>query len=286
MNHEEAFPINDDILELEWQELYFQRKENSINYLPWKVLARRIKLDKHYRIRRFQHPEKHTGKDVLKLAYEKLIDRSCTFIDRARQVPATYQIPVEDLWDTFRDPKSGRVLVCGHAQNYWDLSFLIGANKQEAPNITKANRRLEAKGTSVEELAIRIMVHRCEQTGVCDWKAADESIPMVELALASAMESPLCWQHNLDTVVNLIMPRGSEAFDKAYSMARMRRAGVDLDMHPEYKSLQVFFEMGMKPPTHKEAADKIIKLLGNKRESSGATRKTVEAPSKPTGHHK
>ena len=42
----------------------------------------------------------------------------------------------------------------------------------------------------------------------------------------------------------------------------MKRAGVDLDQHPEWKSLQVFYEMGVRPPTHQEAADSITLRFG------------------------
>ena len=35
--------------------------------------------------------------------------------------------------------------------------------------------------------------------------------------------------------------RTEETFDRAYGLVRMKRAGVDLDQHPEWKSLQVFY---------------------------------------------
>ena len=43
---------------------------------------------------------------------------------------------------------------------------------------------------------------------------------------------------------------------------QVRRTGVNLDQHPEYRSLQAFFEAGVRPPTHQEAADIISQMFG------------------------
>ena len=56
--------------------------------------------------------------------------------------------------------------------------------------------------------------------------------------------------------------RHQEGFERAYGRERIRLAGVDIDAHPEWKSIQPFFEMGWKPPTHAEMADHIIGALG------------------------
>ena len=60
--------------------------------------------------------------------------------------------------------------------------------------------------------------------------------------------------------------RAEEVFDRTYGLARMRGAGVDLDPHPEWKSLQAFHEIGVRPPTHQEAADIIIARFGEQAE--------------------
>ena len=44
---------------------------------------------------------------------------------------------------------------------------------------------------------------------------------------------------------------------------------MDLDQHPEFRSLQVFYEMGGKPPTHQETADIIIRMFGEEDEQRG-----------------
>ena len=50
-----------------------------------------------------------------------------------------------------------------------------------------------------------------------------------------------------------------------YGLARIRRAGVELDRHPEVRSLQAFYELGVRPPTHQRAADIIIQADGGVR---------------------
>ena len=57
--------------------------------------------------------------------------------------------------------------------------------------------------------------------------------------------------------------QGRRVFDRAYGLARIRRAGVDIDQHPEYRSLQAFYELEVRPPTHQEAADIFTRLFGD-----------------------
>ena len=38
--------------------------------------------------------------------------------------------------------------------------------------------------------------------------------------------------------------------------------GIDLDPHPKWHHYRAFYDRGMPPPTHREAADLIIELLG------------------------
>ena len=39
-----------------------------------------------------------------------------------------------------------------------------------------------------------------------------------------------------------------------------------MDTHAEYRYLQAFYELGVKPPTHAEAADIIIRMFGREGE--------------------
>ena len=72
-----------------------------------------------------------------------------------------------------------------------------------------------------------------------------------------------------DRTRRMVLARGraAEVFDRAYGLARIKRAGVDLDAHDEYRYLQAFYELGVKPPTHEEAADIIIGMFGSEGEN-------------------
>ena len=49
-----------------------------------------------------------------------------------------------------------------------------------------------------------------------------------------------------------------EMLDRSYNLYRMENNGINLDEHPEFRTYQTFYEMGIAPPTHEEMADIII----------------------------
>ena len=50
----------------------------------------------------------------------------------------------------------------------------------------------------------------------------------------------------------------SEMLDRAYNLYGLENCGINLDDHPEYRSYQPFYEMGIAPPTHQEMVDIIM----------------------------
>lgn len=62
----------------------------------------------------------------------------------------------------------------------------------------------------------------------------------------------------LETALNW----ASECFDRAFGRERIRMAGINLDEHPRWRSYQAFYDDDLPPPSHAEAADHIIKMLG------------------------
>ena len=65
------------------------------------------------------------------------------------------------------------------------------------------------------------------------------------------------------------MPIG--LLDRKYNLYRMENQGINLDNHPEYRTYQTFYEMGIAPPTHEEMADIIIEKLGRPRKDESKT---------------
>ena len=52
-----------------------------------------------------------------------------------------------------------------------------------------------------------------------------------------------------------------ETLDRAYNLYRLEHHGINLDDHPQYRSYQTFYELGISPPTHQEMADTIIQAV-------------------------
>ena len=53
----------------------------------------------------------------------------------------------------------------------------------------------------------------------------------------------------------------TEILDKTYNRYRMENHGINLDDHPEYRTYQTFYEMGIAPPTHEAMADIVIQAV-------------------------
>ena len=256
----DPFPVGEDLLRLERAERRFHREVNGVDYLSWRDLVRRVRPDRRYRVTLFEMPRTLTGEEVLAPAHETLVERSCTYVDTILQVGPEYEVPVGDLWETHTDPETGRTLVTRGQDDYWRINFLIGADDEEVDDAWMAGI-LEPVGLSVASIAAEVIAKRCEETGVTDPEAVTETLWAVRRAVAKALTDE-DEQRTLRQLLIIARARAEETFDRGYGLVRMRRAGVDLDRHPEWMSLQALFDAGFRPPTHQEAADIIIGIFG------------------------
>ena len=101
---------------------------------------------------------------------------------------------------------------------------------------------------------------------MADPEAVTETLWAVRRAMVKALTDEDGQQRTLRQLLVIGRARGEEVFDRVYGLVRIRRAGVDLNRHPEYRSLQAFYELGVRPPTHHEAADIIIQMFGGRDE--------------------
>ena len=253
--------VGENLLRLERAERRFHREVNERDYLSWKQLLRRAKPERRYRFDHFGMPRMMTGDELLVLAHQTLLERSCTYVQELREVGPEYVIPVEDYWEKYTDPETGRTLVNGGDDDYWDLSFFTGDEGEELDEDTMAFT-LELVGASMESIAEGAIAKRCEETGVNDPEAAALTLWAVRKTVARTLVLEDGERMTLGQLLFMARARAQEVFDRTYGLARIRRAGVDLDEHPEWKCLQAFFDAGMLPPTHQEAADIIIGMFG------------------------
>ena len=265
---DDRFPVSEEHLRLERQECRFHREVNGVDYLSWRELRRRVRADRRYRVSHFEMPSALTGEEVLALAHQTLVERSCTYMDSLRQVGPEYEVPVGDLWETHTDPETGRTLVNASDDDYWSVEYLVGADGEEVDEAS-VDGILNPVGMSVESIAAEVIARRCDETGVDDPEARAETLWAVRRAVARTLTDEDGQERTLRQLLFIARARAEEVFDRVYGLVRMRRAGVDLDQHPEYRSLQAFYEMGVRPPTHQEAADIIIGLFGEEDEQRG-----------------
>ena len=53
----------------------------------------------------------------------------------------------------------------------------------------------------------------------------------------------------------------TEMLDKTCNLDRIENQGVNMDDHPQCRSYQTFYELGIAPPSHEEMADIIIQAV-------------------------
>ena len=71
--------------------------------------------------------------------------------------------------------------------------------------------------------------------------------------------------------------------DRKYNLCRMGNHGINLDDHPEYRTYQTFYEMGIAPPTHEEMADIIIGRAGRQKKTDKGKFKIPRESGAPRG---
>ena len=265
---DDRFPVSEEHLRLERKERRFHREVNKVDHLSWKQLRRRVRADRRYRITHFGMPTVLTGEEILALAHATLVERSCTYVDSLRQVGPEYEVPVGDLWETHADPETGRTLAKGGDEDYWDVAYFVG-NDDEEVDESWVDGTLELAGLSVESMAAEVIARRCAETGVDDPEARAETLWAVRRAVARTLTGDDAQERTLRQILFIARARAEEVFDRVYGLVRITKAGVDLDQHPEWKSLQAFYDLGVRPPTHQEAADIIIGLFGEEDEQRG-----------------
>ena len=253
--------LNEEDLEHERKARQFQRRVNHERYLAWHTVARRIKPNQRYLIVSYGYiREALLGHEILD-HYSQLVNaRSCTYINELKPVPDDYQIPVEDLWLKYAD-ESGHTVVQNAEQDVWDHTWF-----------TDTTPKMEARiNEIVNQQQVDYMLFMTVKRQQGDYPATpdfDQVLDLTRRALVSAIDAMLRHletptQEDLVNIFPLVDVRTSEAFDRIFGLARIRAAGVNIDQHPEYRSYQRYYDLGMPPPTHAQMADTIINTFGS-----------------------
>ena len=179
--------------------------------------------------------------------------RGCTFINSVTQVSDDHVTPVDKLWITFEDD-DGTVRVYNHAEDPWEHSNLTTVTPEEAEIVNAAyNDQI------IDRMVDIVIKRRLEDyTRTADF---DDVLAHTRRAVINGLALTTAAGHNREHAVSTAGARACEAFDRAFHLARISAAGINLDDHPEYRSYQIFFDLKMPPPTHAQMADHIIAAL-------------------------
>ena len=246
------YPLSKQDRKLEQNQLFFQRSVNDMEYLTWEQVLRRVEPENRYQVYDETKSDVYDGTDILDNLHQRVLKKACTYLTSIQQVPNDYELPVLELWSTHKDPETGRTMVVNHDLNVWDISHLT----ETAPPGTQALEQ-----DILVFLVEKMIEERTQERDLSNQAALDQSRPTVSLCIDTTFATRTSIGADFEGASTLAFLRGIEALDRTYGMARITLAGVDLDHHPEFRSYQTFFELGMAPPTHEQMADYIVQTL-------------------------
>ena len=105
--------------------------------------------------------------------------------------------------------------------------------------------------SKTRDFSEQVALERCKEdvrtaiTYVLDW---------VETAAPAGLEKEA--KHR--TIMQQLRGMPIEMLDRTYNWYRIENHGINLDDHPDYRTYQTFFKMGIAPPSHEQMADIII----------------------------
>ena len=179
-----------------------------------------------------------------------------TQIEYFHQVPADTPQDPSNLWLKKQDPTTGAVTVINADLDPWDLDVILFLPDCVSP--------VDADVELLEIYRAMVVGLRGRDRDLSDEEALERAKQDVHTAITYVLARIEAIGAHLDeetkhqlTMAQLrMMP--VEMLDRAYNRYRLERHGINLGDHPEYRSYQTFYEMGIAPPTHQEMADIII----------------------------
>lgn len=251
------YRVPPETLDSETETLKFHRVNNYQNYMRWYTIAAKVDPEKTYVVTNSGvAKEVLTGDKLLDHIFSLFQRHHCTFVNRVREVPPEYSIPIDQLWQTVRDPSTGRTVVAGDHQDIWDTAFFTEIEPHYLTyvfgfvNIDDVMR--------LTDLVIQRRIGDYPPT-----RDFDAIRDLTRLAVINGLYTFLHSNGDVPNAAHTAGLRACEAFDRAFGYARIAEAGVNLTQYPEFHRYQPFYDAGMAPPTHAEMADYIIEKLAN-----------------------
>ena len=186
-----------------------------------------------------------------------------THIEYFHQVPADTPQDPRNLWLRKQDPTTSPVTVTSAAEDPWDLDVILTLPDGASP---------VDPGTGFLDIyAAMVIGHRAQDRDLSDEQALERCKPDVRTAItyvlgrieATDTDPGGETKHRLTMAQLRGMP--VEMLDRTYNRYRLEHHGINLDDHPDYRSYQTFYELGIAPPTHEEMAGIVIQAVAASR---------------------
>ena len=164
-------------------------------------------------------------------------------------------------WRTNTDPSTGEVTITNSEDNPGDANVLLqlpyGAKPVDpGPELLEIYPAMVIGARSrYRDFSDQVALDRCREdvrtaiTYVLGWAAPAAPAGLHEEA-----------KHRVIMEQLRVMP--TEMLDNTYNLYRIENHGINLDDHPEYRTYQTFYEMGITQPRHEGMAGTIIAKLG------------------------
>ena len=237
----------------EKDELRFQKQVNSTRFLTWAQVLRQMKPKGKYQIYDGYIKQVGHGEELLEEIHQRVLERSYTRVMTVTEVPQDFKQPISELWATYTDPKTQKTMVEGHRRDVWNTDSLTSN-----PDFAKQALDFpldDEMAQTLTDIVIqqRALRRRCDEEDILE-KARDQ----VMLAVKQSYSHSIAAGTTEEVAREWAFQPGGETFDRVYDRERILKQGISLEDHPEFRTYQTFFELGMAPPTHEEMADYII----------------------------
>ena len=182
-----------------------------------------------------------------------------THIEYLHQVPSDTPQDPRNLWLRKQDPVTGAVTVTNADEDPWNLDVILFLPDGASP---------VDPGPELLDIYVAMVIgHRARDRDLSDEQALERCKQDVRTAITYVLRRIEGTGASLDeeTKHRLTMAqlRGMpvEMLDWAYNLYWLEHHGINLDDHPQYRSYQIFYELGISPPSHQEMADIIIQAV-------------------------
>ena len=172
-------------------------------------------------------------------------------------MPENNQPDPRSLWRTETNPSTGEVTVTNLDDDPWDTEVLL-----QLPHGAKP---VDPGPDLLDIYAAMIVGERAKTRDFSDQVALDRCREDVRTAITyvlgwveTAAPDGLDEEAKHRTIMQQLQGMPTEMLDKTYNRYRLEHHGISLDDHPEYRTYQTFYEMGIAPPSHEVMADIII----------------------------